>query len=153
VCYRTAAFCCASFFFCGQKDPVQRIFIKKCFLFTMGSVCSVGRFTTGSRSSLKDVRKSQTMPDQVRKWLRQQSKRLLCRGFRRDGTSVSVLVEDMSRNNCFFSSLEYHMFYVLYPFMAYILTLPLLLFKRSDATEINSTPNFLRLSLRSRYLS
>jgi hypothetical protein len=33
-------------------------------------------------------------------------KRLLCRGFRhtgKDGTSVSVLVKDMSRNKCFLS--------------------------------------------------
>jgi hypothetical protein len=27
--------------FCGQEDSVQRIFIKKCFLFTLGSVCCV----------------------------------------------------------------------------------------------------------------
>jgi hypothetical protein len=53
---------------------MQRIFMKKCFLFTVGSVCRVKRFTTGSRNSLKDVRKSQMMPDQIRKCLRQQSK-------------------------------------------------------------------------------
>jgi hypothetical protein len=40
----------------------------------MGSVCRVKRFITGSKNSLEDVRKSQMMPDQVRKWLRQQSK-------------------------------------------------------------------------------
>jgi hypothetical protein len=33
--------------FCGQKDSMQRIFIKKCFLFTVGRVCRVKRFTTG----------------------------------------------------------------------------------------------------------
>jgi hypothetical protein len=33
--------------FCGQKDSMQRIFIKKCFLFTVGSVRRVKRFTTG----------------------------------------------------------------------------------------------------------
>jgi hypothetical protein len=37
-------------FFYGQKDSVRRIFIKKCFLFTVGSVCRVKRFTTGSRN-------------------------------------------------------------------------------------------------------
>jgi hypothetical protein len=58
-------------FFCGQKDSLQRIFIKKRFLFNVGNVCRVKRFTTGSGNSLKDVRKSQMMPDQVRKWLRQ----------------------------------------------------------------------------------
>jgi hypothetical protein len=36
--------------FCEQKDSMQRIFIKKCFLFTMGSVCLVKRFTTGLRN-------------------------------------------------------------------------------------------------------
>jgi hypothetical protein len=43
----------------GQKDPLQRIFIKKCFLFTVGSVCPVKPFINGSRNSLMDVRKSQ----------------------------------------------------------------------------------------------
>jgi hypothetical protein len=60
--------------YCEQEDSMQRIFIKICFLFTVESVCHVKRFTTGSGNSLKDVRKSQMMPDQVRKWLRQQSK-------------------------------------------------------------------------------
>jgi trehalose utilization protein len=60
---------------------MQRIFIKKCFLSMVGSVCSVKWFTTGSRNSLKDVRKSQMMPDQVRKWLRQQSKDCYAAGF------------------------------------------------------------------------
>jgi hypothetical protein len=63
--------------FCGQNDSVQRIFVKKCFLFTVGSVCRVKRFTTGLRTSLKVVRKSQMMPDEVRKWLRQQSKNFM----------------------------------------------------------------------------
>jgi hypothetical protein len=44
-----------------KKDSVQRIFIKKCFLFTVGSVYRVKRLTTGWRNSLKDVRKSQMM--------------------------------------------------------------------------------------------
>jgi hypothetical protein len=60
--------------FCVQKDSVQSIFINKCFLFTVGSYRRVKRFSTGSRISLKEVRKSQMMPDQVRKWLRQQTK-------------------------------------------------------------------------------
>jgi hypothetical protein len=37
--------------FYGRKDSMQRIFIKKCFLFTMGSVHRVRRFTTGSIKS------------------------------------------------------------------------------------------------------
>jgi hypothetical protein len=52
---------------------MQRIFIEKYFLFTVGSVYRVKRFTIGKRNSLKDVRKSQMMPDQVRKWRARQS--------------------------------------------------------------------------------
>jgi hypothetical protein len=36
--------------FCGKKDSVQRIFIKKSFLFTVGSICRVKRFTSGVRN-------------------------------------------------------------------------------------------------------
>jgi hypothetical protein len=50
---------------------MQRIFTKECFLFMVGGVCRVKLFTTVSRYSLKDVQKSQMMPDQVQKWLRQ----------------------------------------------------------------------------------
>jgi hypothetical protein len=42
--------------FCGQKDSMQKMFIKKFFLLMVGSVCHVKRFITGSRSSLKDVK-------------------------------------------------------------------------------------------------
>jgi hypothetical protein len=37
-----------------------------------------------------------------------------------DGTSVSMLVEDMSRNKCFF---HVGILHVLYPFVTYLLTL------------------------------
>jgi hypothetical protein len=40
----------------------------------VGSVCPTKWFTTGLRNSLKEVRKPQMMPDQVRKWLRPTSK-------------------------------------------------------------------------------
>jgi hypothetical protein len=52
--------------FCGQKNSMQRIIINKCFLFTAGSVCRVKRFTTGSRNSFKDVRKSQMINGRCR---------------------------------------------------------------------------------------
>jgi hypothetical protein len=45
-----------------------------------GGVCRVRRFTSASRNSLKDVLKSQMMPDRV-KWLRQQSKYFCAAGF------------------------------------------------------------------------
>jgi hypothetical protein len=53
-----AAFCSV---FYGQKGSVQRISIKKCFLFMVGSVSHVKQFTAGSKNSLKDARKSQMM--------------------------------------------------------------------------------------------
>jgi hypothetical protein len=59
--------------FYGQKESVQRIFIQKCFLFMVGSVCRVKRFTSGQRNvanvSLMAKRLKQT---EVRKWLRHQ---------------------------------------------------------------------------------
>jgi hypothetical protein len=79
VCCRRAASCCA--LFGGQNNSMQRIFINKYVPFTARSVCRVKRFTTASRNSLKDVRKSQMMPSQVRKWLRQQSKDFYATGF------------------------------------------------------------------------
>jgi hypothetical protein len=59
---------CSVVRFCGQKDSVQRIFIKKCFLFTVGSVCHVKRFTAGWQT-------------EVRKWLRRQPKDFNSAGF------------------------------------------------------------------------
>jgi hypothetical protein len=53
----------------------------KFFLFMVGSVCHVKRFTTGLRNSLKDVQMSQMMPNQVQKWLRQQSEDFYAAGF------------------------------------------------------------------------
>jgi hypothetical protein len=53
--------------FCGQKDSMQWIFVKKCFLFTVRNTYGVKRFTTGSIKSLEDVQKSQTMPNQAQK--------------------------------------------------------------------------------------
>jgi hypothetical protein len=56
---------------------MKKIFIKKYFLFTVGSVCRVKWFTTGSRNSLKD----EEVEAEVRKWLRQQSKDFYAAGF------------------------------------------------------------------------
>jgi hypothetical protein len=52
---------CSIVRFCGQKNSMKMIFIKKCFLFTVESVCRVKGFTAGSRQSLKDFLKSQMM--------------------------------------------------------------------------------------------
>jgi hypothetical protein len=70
-------------FFCGQKDSMQRIFIKKCFLFTVGSVFHVKRFTTGWQT--------------FRRWrgwnggaevAETTVRRLLCCQFRRTGKAI-----------------------------------------------------------------
>jgi hypothetical protein len=65
---------------CGHKDSMQRIFVKKYFLFTVGSVCRVKRFTTGSRNSLKNVQNLRMMSGEVRKMAEKTVKRLLCCG-------------------------------------------------------------------------
>jgi hypothetical protein len=83
--------------------------IHKEILFGVGSVCRVKRFTTGSRNSLRDVRKSQMIPDQLQKWLRQQSKDLYAIGF-----DALVKRWDKCIN-------------VVYAFVTYLLTLPRIL--------------------------
>jgi hypothetical protein len=114
--------------FCRQRDSMQRIFIKRYFLFMVGSVCRVKRFTTGSRNSLKDIRKSQMMPDQVRKCLEQQPKDFYAAGFdalvKRWDKCISVGGGYVERKMFFCSSFEYHVICVLYPFVTYLLTLP-----------------------------
>jgi hypothetical protein len=57
---------------------MQTIFIKECLLFMVGSVCRIKHF---SREILKDVQKSQMMPNRAQKWLRQQSKDFCAAGF------------------------------------------------------------------------
>jgi hypothetical protein len=83
--------------FLPAKGLNARIFIKKCFLFTVGNVCPVKRFTTESRNSLKDVRKTQMINEEVetevRKWLRQQSKDFYAAGFRRTGKAIGQVFQ------------------------------------------------------------
>jgi hypothetical protein len=114
-------------FFCGQKDSMQRIFIKGHFLFMVGSVCHIKRLASESRNSLRDVRKPQMMPYQARKWLGQESKDFYAAGFdapvKRWDKCINVgggYVEKYM----FFSRFEYRTFYVLLPFATYLLTLP-----------------------------
>jgi hypothetical protein len=79
--------------FCEKNDSLQIIFLKKCFPFYVRSVCRIKRFTAGSRNSLKDVRKSQMMPDQVGKWLRQQSNNFCACTFRRTGKAMGQVYQ------------------------------------------------------------
>jgi hypothetical protein len=62
--------------FCGPKDSMQRIFIKKYFLFTVGSVCRVKWFTAGWQAS-----HDEQVESEMRKWLRQQSEDFYTSGF------------------------------------------------------------------------
>jgi hypothetical protein len=55
---------------CGQKDSVQRILLKKCFLFILGSVCRLKRFITGSGNFADD----EEVETEMWKWLRQRPK-------------------------------------------------------------------------------
>jgi hypothetical protein len=121
VYYRRTAFCCAGF--CGQKDSMQRIFIKKCFPFILGSVCGVKRFTSGwqmfrwwRRGWNGDAEVAETTV-----------KRLLCCGFRRTGKAMGQVYQcwwRICREINVFFRFEYPMFYVLYTFVTYLLTPP-----------------------------
>jgi hypothetical protein len=39
---------------CGQKDSIRRVFIKKCFLFAVGTVRLLKRFTVESSNVAND---------------------------------------------------------------------------------------------------
>jgi hypothetical protein len=56
---------------------MQRLFIKKCFLFTLGSVCRVKWFHLGGKC-FADEEEAET---EVRKWLRRQLKDFYAEGF------------------------------------------------------------------------
>jgi hypothetical protein len=71
---------------------MQRIFIKKCFLFTAGSV--------GSQLGGKRFVDDEEVETEARKWLRQRPKDFYAAGFDallKRWENVSVFVEDMSR--------------------------------------------------------
>jgi hypothetical protein len=72
-------------FFLWARDSMPRILIKKCFLFTVGSVCHVKRFTAGSRNSLKN--------EGVAEVAETTAKRLVCCGFRRTGKAMGQLYQ------------------------------------------------------------
>jgi hypothetical protein len=65
------------FFFCEQNDSMQRMFMEKYFLFTVGSVCRVKLFCLGGKRFADD----EEVETEVRKWLRQQSKDFYVAGF------------------------------------------------------------------------
>jgi hypothetical protein len=79
--------------FCGQKDSMQRIFIQKYFLFTMGSVCRVKRFTT-EWQRFRWWRRGWNGGAEVAETT---VKRLLCCGFRRTGKATGQVYQCLWR--------------------------------------------------------
>jgi hypothetical protein len=124
VYYRRATSSCAFlFFFCGQKNSVQRIFIKKYFLYKMGSIHRVSSSQLG-----REIRRwCPTRSPWCRSGWDNSQNTLLCCGFRRTGKAMGQVCQcwwRLCRETNFFFRLEYHMSYVLYPFVTYLLTLP-----------------------------
>jgi predicted peroxiredoxin len=78
IFYQRASFCCV---FLWAKGLNAMDIHTKMFPAYDGKCLSRKAFATGSKNSLKNVRNSQLMPDQVRKRLRQQSKDLYAAGF------------------------------------------------------------------------
>jgi hypothetical protein len=75
---------CSAVQFLWAKDSMQRILIKKRFLFKEKSVCRVKRFATGSRNCHligKHFGVDEEIETELRKWLRQQSKDFYAAGF------------------------------------------------------------------------
>jgi hypothetical protein len=70
-------------FFLWAKGLLQTIFIKKCFLFMVGSVCRMKQFTIGSRNCHLGGKcfTDDEEVEEVWKWLRQQSKDFCAAGF------------------------------------------------------------------------
>jgi hypothetical protein len=110
--------------FCVQKDSMKILFIKKCFLCQGGKWLSRKTDHTWANKRFADDEAVETY---VWKWLWQQSKRFLCCGFRHTGKAMGQVYQcwwwTYREINVVFW-FEYHMFYVLYPFVTYLLTLP-----------------------------
>jgi hypothetical protein len=54
-----------SYVFCGQMDSMQSILINKCFLFMVGRLCRVKRFSLSGKRFADD----EEVEKEVRKWL------------------------------------------------------------------------------------
>jgi hypothetical protein len=98
---------------------MQRMFIKKYFLFTVGSVCRVKRYTTGSRNVASFADDDEKVKTEMWKWLRQQSKDFYAAG----SDALVKRRRRIRREIHVFPRFEYHIFYVLLPFVTYLLTL------------------------------
>jgi hypothetical protein len=114
--------------FCRQKGSIESTFIKKLFLFAVGSSCHVRgsqldplRNLLGSKRFADD----EEVETEVRKWLRQQSRDFYAAGFRRTGKAMGQVYQcwwRICREINVFPKFEYHKFYFLYSFVTYLLT-------------------------------
>jgi hypothetical protein len=107
--------------FCGQKVSMQRMPIKKCFLFTVGSVCRVKRFTTGWQT-FRWWRRGWNGGAEV---VETTVKSFLCCGFRCTRKATRKIYQywwRICREINVFPVLN--IIYVLYPFVTCLLTLP-----------------------------
>jgi hypothetical protein len=105
-------------FLYGQKDSMQKLYeyIKKCFLFTVGSVCRVKWFTTGLHM-LRWWRSGWNGDEKVTETT---LKTLLCFDALVKWWDKCISVEKYM----FFQGFKYYMNCVLYSFVACLLTLP-----------------------------
>jgi hypothetical protein len=118
-------------------------FIKKCFLFMLGSVCRLKSFATG----WKTFRWWRRVWNGGAEVARTTDKRLLSCGFRRSGKAMGQVYQcwwRICREINIFSRFEYHMFYVLYPFVSYLLPLSrTCLYNSIDSSVYNLLPRIL----------
>jgi hypothetical protein len=91
VLQKSSVLLCVS---CWKKDSLQRTFIKKCFLFTAGSVCHVKRFTTGWQTFRWWRRGWNGGAEVAETTVERLSMLLVLTHWWSDGTGVSMLVED-----------------------------------------------------------
>jgi hypothetical protein len=121
--------------FCGRKCSMQRMLIKKCFLFTVGSVCRVKRLSLGGKSFADDEEVETEVSETT-------VKRLLCCGFWRTGKAMAQVYQcwwRICRQINVSSRFEYHMFYVLFPLVTNLLTLPRI---RLSVVKVKSCSRF-----------
>jgi hypothetical protein len=122
--YRRAAFCCAFFLWAeglSAKGIHEEMFPAYC-----GKCLSRKALHNWIQKRGKRYADDEEVKMEVRKWLRQQSKYFYAAGFD-TGKAMGQAYQcwwRIRREINIFASFEYHMFYVLCPFVTYLLTLP-----------------------------
>jgi hypothetical protein len=104
---------------------MQRMFITKCFLFTVGNACCVKLFYFGGKRFADEEVEMEMAEVAVTR-----VKMLLGCGFPRAGKAMEQLYRCwwriIGREIIVYSRFEYHIFYVLYSLVTYLLNLPLM---------------------------